>query len=175
MTDKKNKNLFYLHELSDYKVADDYPDVRDWEVKDADNRTVGKVDGLLVNKTAERVVYLDVEVNVDVIEAGHETYSTKASEGVHEFLNEDGENHLIVPIGMVELDEENKVVQARQITHDTFAKTSRFSKGTDLDRDYELIVFDNYRPNYGEQKSNENEGGADFYNRKEFAINRDRS
>jgi hypothetical protein len=77
MTDK-NKNLYYLHELSDYKVADDYADVRDWEVIDADKRTIGKVDGLLVNKDAERVVYLDVEVDTSLIEAGHQSYASPA-------------------------------------------------------------------------------------------------
>ncbi len=41
MTDR-NKNP-YLHELSDHKVADEYADVRDWEVIDADKRTIGKV------------------------------------------------------------------------------------------------------------------------------------
>jgi hypothetical protein len=39
-------------------------------VKDANNRIIGKVDHLLVNKTAERVVYLDVEVDTTVIEEG---------------------------------------------------------------------------------------------------------
>jgi hypothetical protein len=62
MTDT-NKNLFNLDELSGYKVAENYSDVRGWDVKDANNRTIGKVDHLLVNKTAERVVYLDVEVD----------------------------------------------------------------------------------------------------------------
>lgn len=84
MTDK-NKNLYYLHELSDYKVADECADVRDWEVIDADKRTIGKVDGLLVSKQAERVVYLDVEVDASLIEAGHQTYATPANKGVHEF------------------------------------------------------------------------------------------
>lgn len=166
MTDEKNKNLFYLHDLSGYKVADDYPDVRGWEVKDAGNRTVGKVDGLLVNKDAERVVYLDVELDEDIIEAGHETYASKASDGVHEFLNEDGESHLIVPIGIVQLNEENKTAHAAQINYETFAKTSRFSKGTDLDRDYELIVFSNYFPSFSDEVSDEDGGG--FYKRKEF-------
>lgn len=70
----KNRNLYYLHELSDYKVAFDYCDVRGWEVKDAEDRTIGKVDNLLVNKQSERVVYLDVEVDEAVIEEGHKTY-----------------------------------------------------------------------------------------------------
>lgn len=172
MTDNENKTLFYLHELSDYKVADDYPDVRDWEVKDSDNRTVGKVDGLLVNKIAERVVYLDVEVDEDIIEAGHEIYAAKASEGMHEFQNEDGEDHLIIPIGMVELDTENKFVLAREINYETFAKTSRFKKGNNLNRDYEIMVFDNYLPAVTDESRHDED---DFYNRREFEHNRDDS
>lgn len=170
MTDHKNKNLFYLHELSDYKVAEDYPDVRDWEVKDAASRTVGKVDGLLVNKSAERVVYLDVEVDKDVIEAGHETYAAKASDGVHGFRNKDGESHLIVPIGMVNLDEENKIVLASQINYETFSTTNRFKKGADLDRSYELLVLGNYLPAVIHEGSDGESG--DFYNRKEFGNTR---
>ena len=50
MSTTKERNLYYLEELSDYKVADSDKDVRGWEVKDIDGRTVGKVDNLLVNK-----------------------------------------------------------------------------------------------------------------------------
>lgn len=165
MTDKI-KNLYYLHELSDYKVADEYADVRDWEVIDADKRTIGKVDGLLVNKEAERVVYLDVEVDKSLIEAGHLTYATPANKGVHEFLNEDGENHLIIPIGMATLDENNKKVHTNQIDYTTFAKTKRFKKGVDVERSYELMVLPHYFPGY----KFDDEGGSEnkFYNRKEF-------
>ena len=94
------KNLLNLVELSGYKVAENYNDVRGWDVKDAYNRIIGKVDHLLVNKTSERVVYLDVEVDEALIEEGFKTYQDKVSEGVHEFLNKEGENHLIIPIGM---------------------------------------------------------------------------
>ena len=162
----KNKNLYYLHELSDYKVADDDADVRDWEVIDANKRTIGKVDGLLVNKAAERVVYLDVEVDTSLIEAGHETYATPANKGVHEFLNAEGENHLIIPIGMVTLDEDNKKVHSDQIDYTTFAKTKRFERGVDLSRSYELMVL----PHYFSSSKFDEETGSDnkFYNRKEF-------
>ena len=86
-----NKNLFNLDELSGYTVAMNYSDVRGWEVKDTNNRTIGKVDHLLVNKTANRVVYLDVEVDTTLIEEGYNTYQNPVSEGVHEFLNKEGE------------------------------------------------------------------------------------
>jgi hypothetical protein len=82
MTDT-NKIFFNLDELSGYKVAENYNDVRGWDVKDANNRIIGKVDHLLVNKTAG-VVYLDVEVDTTVIE-GHKTYDNHVSDGVHEF------------------------------------------------------------------------------------------
>lgn len=68
----EEKHLYNLDELSDYKVASDDPDVRSWEVRDADNRVIGKVDNLLVNKTARRVVYLDVEVDNTIIDAKHD-------------------------------------------------------------------------------------------------------
>ncbi len=165
MTDK-NKNLYYLHELSDYKVADDYADVRDWEVIDADKRTIGNVAGLLVNKQAERVVYLDVEVDASIIAAGHETYATPASKGVHEFLNEDGGNHVIIPIGMVTLDEDNKKVHTNQIDYNTFAQTKRFKKGVELERSYELKVLPGYCP--GSQFGEESGSDKQFYDRKEF-------
>ena len=162
----KNKNLYYLHELSDYKVADEYADVRDWEVIDADKRTIGKVDGLLVNKAAERVVYLDVDVDRSIIEAGHQTYKTPVNKGVHEFLNADGDTHLIIPIGMVTLDEDNKKVHSNEIDYTTFANTKRFKKGVDLERSYELMVLPHYFPGniFDEESGSDNQ----FYNRKEF-------
>jgi hypothetical protein len=139
-----DKNLYYLHELSDYKVASGDPDVRGWKLKDKDHRTVGKVDNLLVNKHTEKVVYLDVAVDESVIEANHKPYMQKAKDGVHEFINKDGENHLIVPIGMVTLDADSNEVHTSEITHRTFAETKRISKNTPVDRDYEIIVLENY-------------------------------
>ena len=52
--EKDKKHLFYLNELSDYKVKSDNPDVRGWEIHDRDGRTIGKVDNLLVNKQTEK-------------------------------------------------------------------------------------------------------------------------
>ena len=164
MTDT-NKNLFNLDELSGYKVADDYSDVRGWDVKDANNRTIGKVDHLLVNKIAERVVYLDVEVDEELIVNGHDTYETRVSDGVHQFLNKDGENHLIIPIGMATIDDENKQVITNQIDSATFAKAKRFRKGDVLDFDYELNLVRHYKADNTIQSSNSVD---EFYNREEF-------
>lgn len=164
MTDT-NKNLFKLDELSGYKVAKNYSDVRGWDVKDANNRTIGKVDHLLVNKTAERVVYLDVEVDTSLIEEEHNTYQDRASDGVHEFLNKEGENHLIIPIGMADIDEANKIVSTNQIDSSTFARTKRFQKGDVIDFGYELNTIRHYRGDNTIHSSNAADG---FYDREEF-------
>ena len=103
-TENKDKVLYYLEELSDYKVADSDKDVRGWDVNDADGKTIGEVDNLLVNKNTERVVYLDVKVDESIISADYKPYTSKVKDGVHDFLNEDGENHVIIPIGMATLD-----------------------------------------------------------------------
>lgn len=143
-SENKNKNLYYLNELSDYKVSSDDPDVRGWQVKDADNRVIGKVDNLLVNKEIEKVLYLDVEVDSTIIEANHDPYGTPANKGVHEFINKDGENHIIIPVGLVNLNTDQKFVYTDTINYQTFAETKRFAGGHNINRDYEVVVLDTY-------------------------------
>ncbi len=166
-TDKKEKNLYYLEELSDYKVADSDKDVRGWKVQDNNGKVVGTVDNLLVNKNTERVVYLDVEVDSSIIDANYKPYSHKASDGVHDFVNEDGENHLIIPIGMAKLHLDKEVVSTTQIDHDTFAKTKRVKKGMPIYRAYEVVVVDTYtKP----EKTSTYPEDDSFYDRNEFNV-----
>lgn len=167
----ENKTLYYLEDLSGYKVASEYSDVRGWEVKDANHRTIGKVDHLMVNKNTERVVYLDVEVDNSIIEEGHDPYAEPANEGVHEFLNKDGENHLIIPIGLAHIDEENKWVVTQKIDTDTFARTKRFRKGDDFDFEYERNVLRTYRGDTAEYDVEDEYNDDNFYNRDEFEDN----
>jgi hypothetical protein len=168
-----HKNLYRLEDLSDYQVAENYSDVRGWAVKDADNRTIGKVDHLLASRSAERVVYLDVEVDEALIEEGFNTYQNSVREGVHEFLNKEGENHLIIPIGMAEIEVENKLVKTSKIDSSTFAKIKRFRKIDDVDFEYELNLMRFYM---GDGNIHSSETDGEYYDRKEFSnsfYNRD--
>ncbi|WP_233357705.1 PRC-barrel domain-containing protein [Haloflavibacter putidus] len=141
----KKKHLYYLEELSDYKVAGNYSDVRGWSVKDSDNRVIGKVENLLVNKDMERVVYLDVEVDETIIEADHDPYGKPANADVHEFVNKEGENHIIIPIGLIDINESQKFVYTNSIDHQTFAETKRIKTGATIDREYEEAVMRSYK------------------------------
>lgn len=140
----REKHLHRLEELSDYKIASGYPDVRGWEVRDLNNRVIGKVSGLLANVEKEKIVYLDVEVDETIIDAGHDPYGRPANKEVKEFINEKGENHVIIPIGLAELNEDREYVSTATIDHRTFAETKRFDSNTPIAREYEVIVLDSY-------------------------------
>ncbi len=142
--DTTERNLFYLHELSDYKVSDSDKDVRGWPVKDNDGIVLGTVDNLLISKKDKRVVYLDVEVDGNIIQDDHKPFSRSADDGVHGFLNKKGENHGIIPVGMVDLQIDEEIVHTPKISRTIFSETKRIKKGSMIDRHYETNVLESY-------------------------------
>ena len=136
-------------------------------MRDTDNRVIGTVDNLLVNKDAKRVVYLDIEVDETIIDAKHDPYGRPNNMDVREFVNKDGDTHIIVPIGMVNLDKDNETVVANGINHRTFAETKRYRKGDTINREYEVVVLDSYNRNNlrADEKTYKDD---DFYDRDEF-------
>lgn len=114
-----SKDIYFLNDLTEYRISSDYPDIRGWNVADAENRTIGKVSDLLVSKQDERAVYMDVVVDDNALELDHEALGT---EGVQSFVR-DNHDHLVFPIGMAELDEQRKKVSTRQITSRSFMRT----------------------------------------------------
>jgi len=145
--DNNDKRLYYLEELSDYKVSDSDKDARGWEVKDKNNKVLGKVDNFIVNKNTEKVVYMDIEVDASIIKANAEPYHRTGYSDVKKFVNQDGENHLILPVGMARLDTDDEYVVTDSIDFQTFAETKRIKKGQAIQRDYEVVVLDSYTRN----------------------------
>lgn len=161
-----NRTLYYLDELSGYKVASDYEDVRGWEVVDKSNRTIGEVDDLLVNKNTERVVYLDVEIDGKIAEQVGSANDRPVTEGTHSYINKEGENHLIIPVGTIDIDDDNKKVYARDIEFAKFLQAKWIKKGSHIDRDYEMKTLRTYYP---ESSWDETERDDErFYDRREF-------
>ena len=131
-----NKRLYYLHELSDYKVHHDDYDVRGWELIDGAGRRVGRIDNLLVDLKAQRVRYLDVEVDDSLVIDRKAVYQNPV-DGLHSKLNEDGDVHVIVPIGMAVLDAKDKDVKVSTLAADIFQKVPKHAKGSHLTPEYE--------------------------------------
>lgn len=116
-----SRDMGYLKDLTEYKIATDYSDIRGWDVADAENRKIGKVSDLLVNKEDQRAVYLDILVGENVLEWNREALE---SEGVQTFVR-DNQDHLVVPVEMTELDEQRRKVKARRINYRSFVRSPR--------------------------------------------------
>ncbi len=210
MNTDNNKHLHRLDELSDWKVASHDPDIRGWKVKDMNNRIVGKVDHLLVNRDLKKVLYLDIELDESILRAGTRPYNpyktgvttdskftrdagtqpladplphtgatgtvprkepvrTTHHDAHHdtEFVNEDGDTHVILPIGYARLIPDDDHVQVDILTYDVFAETKRYSPATGVNRDYEVIVLGTYDRNedYTQYRGDEKV----IYDRSEYA------
>ncbi|KRD10376.1 photosystem reaction center subunit H [Flavobacterium sp. Root901] len=163
--ENKDRNLYRLDELSDYKIASNYSDVRGWKIVDADNRTIGTIDNLWVNKDMQRVVYLDVNVDKKLIDdSRNEIHDAIANDNGKEFIYKDGDSHIIIPIGSVSINKDTKIVMANSIGYNTFTRTSRYNTAHNFDRNYERRVLNSYYP----EDESRFESDEDFYNRREF-------
>lgn len=166
--ENKDKNLYRLNELSDYKIASNYSDVRGWTIVGSDNRTIGTINDVWVNKDMKRVVYLDVNVNKALIEdSRNEVHDAIANENGREFVYKDGESHIIIPIGSVSINKDTKTVMATNIGYDTFRRTSRYSAQHNFDRNYERKVMNSYYPENDSVPGYASDDDT-FYNRREF-------
>ncbi|MBF4465030.1 PRC-barrel domain-containing protein [Flavobacterium sp. LC2016-12] len=166
--ENKDKNLYRLDELSNYKVASDYSDVRGWKIVDAENHTIGKIDNLWVNKDMQRVVYLDVKLDKGLLEDNrNEVRDVIANDNGREFIYREGDSHIIIPIGSVNINKDTKIVMANSIGYDTFRSTSRYNRENNFDRNYERSVMKSYYPENDSSLNYDSEDDS-FYKRREF-------
>ena len=124
--DRTADRIVPLDQLDDFKVADGDPDVRGWDVLTSDGRRVGEVDNLLVDRTAMKVRYLDVDLDGDLIEG-------------------DRDRHILVPIGYARLDEDDDRIFVDGLTSATLNQIPAYNAGS-LTREYETGLhsyFDN--------------------------------
>jgi uncharacterized protein (TIGR02271 family) len=118
--DRENRQrIVPLDDLNDFKVADEDPDVRGWDVVSADGRRIGEVDDLLVDTEGMRVRYLNVEVDKDLRD------------------NKDHRN-ILIPIGHARLNEDDDRVHVSSLSSND-VRTFPAYEGR-LDRNYEDTV-----------------------------------
>jgi uncharacterized protein (TIGR02271 family) len=88
-----------LDQMEDFEIAEGEPDVRGWNVLSSDGEQIGEVDQLLVDTTAMKVRYLDVDLDEDRLG-----------------INED--RHILTPIGYARLDEDRNQVVVERLRSD---------------------------------------------------------
>src|SRR5690606_16461941 len=115
--------LAMLSDLDDFEVADEDPDPQDWEVTASDGRTIGQVKDLVVDTSAMKVRYLDVDVDEEAL-------------GATELRG----RHVLIPIGYARLDEDEDQVFVDAISSADVSRLPAF-EGLPLRRDTEDRIF----------------------------------
>lgn len=110
--------LASLDELADFKVSEEDPDPRGWDVVGSDQRTIGKVSELIVDTSVMKVRYLTVKV--DERELGLEPE----------------DRQILIPIGYARLNEDQEQVFLDAISAEDVSRMPRFG-GLPLEREQE--------------------------------------
>ena len=136
-----NGNLKELHS-SGFEMRDGEPDIRGWKVKNDQNQVIGKIDELLFDLESLRVRYL-------ILDLEGKSLNLVSRE-------------VIIPIGLAELDNENKVILLPEVTVGHLASLPEYKKGK-VTIDIERQVRHVFAPSEGVEYND-----PDFYDPKEF-------
>lgn len=121
-----NKNLYLLDNLSDYKVHHEDVDPRGYTIESERGEVLGKVTGLLADRAAKRVRYLEIEVADEFIDRYQDDRYTAE------------ERNALIPIGLVHFDSDNDTVKVSGLAGEKFVDYPRFERDTDYTTGYEI-------------------------------------
>jgi photosynthetic reaction center H subunit len=124
MQHENRNNVVPLDDLDDFEVADNSPDVRGWDVVTREGRRVGEVEELLVDTSAMKVRYLDIELDDEV-------------------RRSDSDRRVLIPVGQARLDDRDDRVLVDNMSVDQFRTLPTYNGR--LDRQYE----DSLRSHFG--------------------------
>lgn len=140
----EHQRLFYLHDLTDFKVHHNDPDVRNWPVKLSDGTKVGKVENLVVDKAARKVRYVEVTADSDFFKSydRDDYYLDRDSDRVY---GADHDSHFLVPIGMMRLDRSDNDCFVEGVAGEGIGSVPRYRRGTQLRPSYEVSTVRHYQ------------------------------
>ena len=121
--DGRYMGLAHLDDLDDYEVADDDLDVRGWKVKTMDGKEVGEVEDLLVDLSAMKVRYLEVELDKDEFDL-------------------DDDRRVLIPVGVARLNEDDDVVVVSRESA-VIAGVPAYQRGK-MSKDHENTIYERY-------------------------------
>jgi len=105
---------------SDYEVADGQPDIRGWDVKDSNGKTIGEVDDLIFDEQSLKVRYMTVDLDDNDFDL-------------------DDDKDVLIPIGYGEIPEKDDEIIVPNIT------AAQLSALPAYDDDHGITSEDEYR------------------------------
>ena len=105
---------------SDYEIADGQPDILGWDIEDSDGVKIGEVDDVLYDPQTNKVRYivLDTENNDLELEEGH----------------------VLIPIGVAELQEDDDTVLVPDITFEQLTSLPLYERGREITPEIEAEI-----------------------------------
>lgn len=140
-----------LGSLDDFEVAEDFADPRGWDVLASDGQRVGKVHELIVDTSALRTRYLDVQLEEDAA------------------LNV-GPRDVLVPIGAARLDDNHDRVLLESMDRSAIAALPVYDH-SEITRDYESSVVTPFSHGAGATEASSATGDT-FYSGQNFDDSR---
>jgi sporulation protein YlmC with PRC-barrel domain len=131
METKENNKTTYLEELggSAFEVADHQPDITGWEILDSLGNEIGEVEDLIFDSSARKVRYIVASLDLDE--------EIEPADGVEN----ETENHLVlIPIGIVDLDEDDDEVIIPAVSTAFLATLPYYTPGKIISPAEELAV-----------------------------------
>lgn len=144
-----NERIVPLDELDDFEVAEGDPDVRGWDVFSADGRRIGEVDELLVDTTAMKVRYLDVDLDDELLGAPGD------------------DRHILIPIGYARLQRDDDRIRVDGLDSADLAGMPRYTHGP-LTREFEMSLMQRYNPTFTPDDAGAELYDTDGYNETRF-------
>ena len=126
------RQLFRLENMDDWKVHHDDTDIRGYECYTVDGKRIGEVENLLVDKSIEKVRYVEIE-----LEEGIPMVNADAAGS---YTERDGDRIIIVPVGLVDI-KDNKTVNVHGLSATDFRNYPRYRRGDNLTPAYETSVY----------------------------------
>ncbi|TKK69024.1 DUF2382 domain-containing protein [Ilyomonas limi] len=106
---------------SDYEVADGQPDIRGWDVKDVNGKTIGEIDDLIFDEQSLKVRYMVVDLDDNDFDL-------------------DDDRDVLIPIGLGEIPEKDDVVIVPNITAAQLAALPEYDKDETITPQYEYNI-----------------------------------
>lgn len=133
-TARDYRQLDKLKDLEDWKIHDNHTDIRGWEVYSNDNMKVGKIENLIVDIKAKEVRYIEIQLEDDLAGLDHlnSTIETRY---------EKDDRFIIVPIGLINIDDNKDIIKVDKLNTSALYQTPRFDREAGINPDYEIVLY----------------------------------
>ena len=123
--DKRTK-INHLEELnhSDYKIADNEPNIDNWKIYDRSDKKVGKVHDMLFDKNRMKIRYI----------------VTNLKDG--DILKED--RKVLIPIGQAQLNRSKERVMVPNVTKEHLTALPKYDNANNLTQEDETLILDTF-------------------------------